>query len=109
MYYLTNEIATVRGLAHEVASGSSDDTPNGQVWLKVGPVYGESCEPGYFGAWFSTNGDPVYIATYADDGRIMWDASKEADADDWLPETLRYFGWDEISEMHDAVLAKVAE
>lgn len=107
MYNLTNEITTVRGLAHEIADGNSNDTPNGRVWLMVGPVYGSSYEPGYFGAWISTNGDPVYMATYADTGSVVWDASEEGESEEWLPESLGYFGWDEIHDMHDAVLSEV--
>lgn len=89
-YYITNENWTVPGLAHEIADGKINDTPDGHVYLNIGPIYGGGHAPGNMGVWIATSADPVLIATCDYNGELLWDASDEP----WFIDALGYFGFD---------------
>lgn len=106
MYYLTNEISTVLGLAHKIAAVENECTNGVELRLMVGPVYAENNRQGEFGTWVSTNGNPIYIASYQSDGAVLWDAADD-DENQWLAETLAIFGFENIDALHAAVRLKV--
>ena len=100
-YYITNDVWTVSGLEHELATGNSNDTPDGAVWLYLSPIYGGGHEPGNMGAWMATNGGPVLLATFDHDANLLWDESDQ----DWFGEALGYFDLDEADDLTNTINA----
>ena len=102
-YYITNDVWTVRGLEHELATGNSNDTPDGAVWLYLSPIYSELSghAPGNLGVWMSTNGGPILLATLDHDANLLWDEGDQ----DWFEGALWYFGLDDTDDLVNAVNA----
>lgn len=100
-YYITNDVWTVRGLEHELATGNINDTPDGAVWLYLSPIYGDLSghAPGNMGVWVATNGDPVLLATFDHDGDLLWDERDQ----DWFGEALGYFDLGDTDDLVQAV------
>ena len=103
MYALTNELETVREMAHELADNG--ETADQKVTLHLGFVWGPDMPAGAMAAWLNTNGGDRLLATYDATGELLYSAladDMDDEARDWA---LIEFGWESPADLDQDVLA----